>query len=161
MDEFNAQQKERGQPEYYTRFGIATGDCAIGNVGSVDRLNYTAFGSVVNTASRLEGLNKRYGSRILVTEAVFEQVSDRFAMRPLGQVTPKGATKPVTVYELLGSTEDAALLKLAEVWQKAYALELEGKLDEAISLHEVLANQASEDGPAQAVLAELKGNNRH
>ena len=161
LDRFNERQKERGQPEYYTRFGIATGDCAIGNVGSVDRLNYTAFGSVVNTASRIEGLNKRYGSRILVTETVFDQVSDQFALRPLGQVTPKGATHRVTVYELMGPADDPALQEIAKSWQEAYALELEGKLEQALSLHEKFLSDAPGDEPSRIILEELRTGNRH
>ncbi len=95
----------RGEPAMFTRFGLHLGTAVVGNVGSVDRMDFTVLGSVVNLASRLEGLNKHYGTQVLASGAVRDRVADRFLFRPLDSVVPKGATQAVPVFELVGSLE--------------------------------------------------------
>lgn len=97
-EEFSA----RGWPEFYTRFGLHTGEAVVGNVGSSDRMAYTAIGSVVNLASRLEGLNKFHHTQILVSEATYRGAGQSFVFRPVGLVVPKGARDAIEVFELLG-----------------------------------------------------------
>lgn len=91
-----------GGPALRTRMGLHTGMAMVGNVGSSDRMQYTALGASVNLASRVEGLNKQFGTELLVTEAVAEAVGDRFLLRPFGPVVVAGATIPLAVYELVG-----------------------------------------------------------
>jgi adenylate cyclase len=91
-----------GAPALTTRFGINRETVMVGHFGAPDRLSYTALGDGVNLASRLEGLNKEYGTTVLVTEAVFEGAKGRFAFRLLDRVAVKGKTRGVQVYELLG-----------------------------------------------------------
>ncbi|MFN7903410.1 MAG: adenylate/guanylate cyclase domain-containing protein, partial [bacterium] len=68
----------RGWPRLHTRFGVHTGDAIVGNVGSSDRMSYTAIGSMVNLASRLEGMNKVYGTQILIVrrQHPWDQIGD-------------------------------------------------------------------------------------
>jgi len=101
---------ERGWPRLPTRFGVHTGDAVVGNVGSTDRMAWTAIGSMVNLAARLEGLNKHYGTRILITEATREAAGRHFVTRPVDVVVAKGATTPTEIHELLGLAvvDDAA-----------------------------------------------------
>jgi adenylate cyclase len=97
----NAQFEAEGLPPFVTRFGIHLGDAVVGNVGSADRMEYTAQGSSVNLASRLEGLNKEYGTTILVSEAVWKRVGHCFRFNAMGAVIAKGMTTETRVYELI------------------------------------------------------------
>lgn len=73
----NREFESEGLPLFRTRFGIHVGDAVVGNLGSSERMNYTALGTVVNLAARLEGLNKDYGTEILISEAVYTRVKDQ------------------------------------------------------------------------------------
>ncbi|MBF0589765.1 MAG: adenylate/guanylate cyclase domain-containing protein, partial [Magnetococcales bacterium] len=74
----------------------------VGNVGSSERIDYTAIGSTVNMAARAEGLNKFYGTQLLITETVRDSAGPRFICRTMDMVVAKGTTLPILVFELLG-----------------------------------------------------------
>jgi len=110
---------EAGWPMMHTRIGVNTGEAVVGNVGSSDRISYTAIGTTVNTASRLEGLNKQYDTQILVTEATRAAAGANFVFRHVDRVLPKGRRTPVEIHELLGlrravEPKDAPLALTAE-----------------------------------------------
>lgn len=92
----------RGWPRLHTRFGVHSGEAVVGNVGSTDRMAYTAIGSMVNLASRLEGMNKMYGTQILVSESTRLGAGSGFVFRPVDLVLAKGTQDPVEVHELVG-----------------------------------------------------------
>jgi adenylate cyclase len=100
-DALNVQFAAEGLAPFLVRLGIHCGAAVVGNVGSAERMNYTALGNAVNLAARLEGLNKEYGTTILVSEAVQARVADRFRFRPLASVVAKGMTRETFVYELV------------------------------------------------------------
>ena len=100
-DALNAQFEAEGLPPFAVRIGIHCGDAVVGNVGSTERMNYTVLGNSVNLAARLEGLNKGYGTTILVSEVVRERVERRFRFNPIASVTAKGMTTETRVYELV------------------------------------------------------------
>jgi adenylate cyclase len=100
-DALNKQFAAEGLPPFAVRLGIHCGDAVIGNVGSTERMNYTALGNSVNLAARLEGLNKEYGTTILVSEAVRARVVDRFRFDPVASVIAKGMTAETRVWELV------------------------------------------------------------
>jgi adenylate cyclase len=100
-DALNTQFEAEGLPPFAVRFGIHCGDAVVGNVGSTERMNYTALGNSVNLAARLEGLNKEYGTAILVSEAIRERVEHCFRFKPVASVIAKGMTTETRVYELV------------------------------------------------------------
>jgi adenylate cyclase len=102
-EKLNAQFEAEGLKPFFTRFGIHVGEAVVGNLGSTERMNYTALGNTVNLAARLEGLNKQFGTAILVSEAVYLRVQHCFQFRPLESVIAKGMTKGTRVFELVGA----------------------------------------------------------
>lgn len=100
-----AASHEAGKPELRTRIGINTGDALIGNVGARERFNYTPIGDAVNTAARIEAINKDYGTRILIGERTVELLDGRLPTRPVDETSVKGKLQQVRVYELLDSAE--------------------------------------------------------
>ncbi|WEX77632.1 cache domain-containing protein [Sinorhizobium numidicum] len=100
---FNERQKTRGLPEFRTRFGIHTGTAVVGSVGARERLQYTAMGDTVNVASRLEGMNRDYGTTILASGAVVAQCRDVVTFRPLGSAQAKGRATALEIYEVLAA----------------------------------------------------------
>src|SRR4029079_17788098 len=87
----------------HTRFGLHRDRVMVGHFGAPDRMSFTALGDGVNLASRLEGLNKQYGTTIIASEAVHERAGDAFVFRLLDIVAVKGKSQGVRVYELLAA----------------------------------------------------------
>ncbi len=94
--------------------GINTGKVVFGSVGARNRMDFTSIGDTVNLAARLEGANKAYGSKSIITEAVFEKLKDSFVCRELDFIKVKGKNEPVRIYEIL-QTKAAAVDKLFEI----------------------------------------------
>jgi adenylate cyclase len=85
----------------HTRIGINSGDIIAGNIGSSRRMDFTAIGDDVNLAARLEGVNKVYGTRIIIGEATRAQIGDMFVVRELDSITVKGKANPIRIFELV------------------------------------------------------------
>ncbi|MBI5595451.1 MAG: HAMP domain-containing protein [Elusimicrobia bacterium] len=92
----------RGLPTFDIRIGINTGRMIVGNVGSQSHMGYTVLGDAVNTGSRLEQVNKHYGTHILVSEATRKAAGGAVEARELDLLEPRGKKNPIRVYELLG-----------------------------------------------------------
>lgn len=107
LHELNKGFADRGMNTLDIGIGINTGPAVVGNMGADIRFDYTAIGDSVNLASRLEGLNKYYGSHVLVSEDTRTQVGDsRFIFREVDRVRVKGKLQPIVMYELMIANTD-------------------------------------------------------
>jgi adenylate cyclase len=152
MEELKKLQKkwaEEGKPVLDIGIGINSGDMVVGNMGSDMRFDYTVMGDMVNLGSRLEGVNKEYGTNVIISEYTYNDVKDELFCRELDSVIVKGKKLPVKIYELLGERKDA------EKWEKSVGLFKEGLLkyrqglwDEAIVSFRKVLEVKPDDAPS-------------
>src|SRR5439155_737948 len=109
LEALNARWADEGRPPLAMGIGINTGIMKVGNMGSNSRFDYTVLGDSVNLASRLEGLNKEYGTTLIVSKTTLEQTGGVFHDRFLDLVAVKGKREPVEVYEILEAEHDSAI----------------------------------------------------
>ena len=145
---------DRGWPDIQIRIGVSSGPMAVGNMGTDMRFAYTAIGDGVNLASRLEGLNKDYGTRILISEFTRDRLKTVFAVRELDLVRVRGKRVPVRVYELRGegvpSVEEARFISDFEEGLKAFRAR---RYDLSRERFRSCREQQPEDGPTRVMLA--------
>jgi adenylate cyclase len=103
LDDLNAGWAAAGRPVLDIGIGISTGDMVAGNIGSDTIMSYTVIGDTVNLGARLESLNKEYGTRIIISDATRAALKGRYDIRPLGEVTVKGKSRAVAIYEVKSS----------------------------------------------------------
>lgn len=100
LKKLNEELEKEGLPEIKIGIGLFNGKATVGNIGSSERLSYTVMGDTVNTASRLEGLNKEYGTQIIVGESVMKKAKGEYIFKFLGAVKVKGKNEEVNVYTI-------------------------------------------------------------
>jgi adenylate cyclase len=147
---------DRGRPPLHARTGVNSGIMLVGNIGSRYRFSYGVLGDNVNLGSRLEGLNKEYGTEILVGENSVALLGDEFRLREVDMVRVVGKLKTVRIYELLGLAESvpengADLSAFAD-----YAAALEAYRTQhwaaASDLFEAVIGKRGGDGPSATML---------
>jgi adenylate cyclase len=109
LEALNRTWTAQGRPTLAIGVGINTGEMVAGNIGSESIMSYTVIGDAVNLGSRLESLNKQYGTTIIISDATRAGLEGRYDIRPLGDVVVKGKTQPVAIFEVRNSTRAGSL----------------------------------------------------
>ena len=148
----------KGVPPMRTRMGIHTGEALVGNIGFKDRLSYTAIGDTVNLASRLEGLNKVYDTRILISGTTAEDLDGAMTLRLVDRVVVKGRSAGIAVYELLSERDplrEAA--EFLDAWNEALACYDRRLWAEAAERFGRLESLRPTDGPSKVLHSRCAG----
>jgi adenylate cyclase len=146
-----------GKPKLEIGIGLNTGVASVGNMGSSLRYGYTALGDAVNLSSRLEGLNKDYGTHIIANETTYQAAKDDgFIFRELDLLRVKGKLQPVTIYQLVGRQRDfsangsaAELHAQLEEFSRARELYRRREWQTAQRAFQELLDKWPEDGPSR------------
>lgn len=162
LRDLNAEWTRQGKPVFRTRFGLHQGDAVVGNVGSADRLNYTVIGDNVNLGSRLEGINKVYGTYVMVSESIYEKAKDKFLFRLVDVVAVKGKEKGVKIYQMIGKYNDTIAesvtpqdISSAMKTQVAFEAYVKQKWDDAERLYNQLLTETPDDKIAALYLKRI------
>lgn len=131
LAELNKRWEDIGYPSLDIGVGINTGEAVVGNMGAELRFDYTAIGDTVNLASRLEGMNKLYGTAIIISENTYNEVRDGFVLREIDCVKVKGKGRPGRIYELVCEKGAECDLGLLEGFARALSLYRDRRFMEA------------------------------
>jgi adenylate cyclase len=155
--EMQREWEAQGKPQLDIGIGLNSGVASVGNMGSALRYGYTALGDTVNLSSRLEGLNKDYGTHIIVNETTYAATREaKFVYRELDLIRVKGKTQPVMIYELIGRAGEENLYgSIANVqlrldqFAQARTLYRARRWEEAQRAFQIMIDKWPDDGPAR------------
>ncbi len=132
LDSLNQKLKERNLPKIEIGIGIHTGEAIVGEMGSKGRSDYTVIGDSINLGSRIEGLCKTYGAKILISKSTKDKLTKAYKLREIDRVQVKGKDEAVTIFEVLGFGEfNKEERELERIYQNAKNLYKKKRFDEA------------------------------
>ena len=139
------------------RIGIATGEVLVGSIGSELMMSYTVMGDTVNLASRLEGANKEYGGRILVSEATIAGASAAIEAREIDRLVTLGQTQPQAVFEIMGRKGEltAAQLELRSRFSEGLAAYRAQRWEDSRRAFEAALSAVPDDGPSMTFIKRI------
>jgi adenylate cyclase len=154
LAELQVQWRAQGSPVLEIGIGINTGIASVGNMGSSLRYGYTAMGDAVNLSARLEGLNKEYGTQILISEFTRRELQgNQFILREIDFIRVKGKLQPVTIYEVLGpGAQENGGAELVELFSTAREAYKRREWRAASSAWEAILERWPHDGPSRVFL---------
>ncbi len=154
LAELNQQWSGRGMDTIEIGIGLNSGPANVGNMGSEQRLSWTAMGDNVNLASRLEGMTRQYRIPIIISESTHAQVKDRFVTREIDQIRVKGKKHPVTIYQLFAPMSEYSRFELLlNSYNEALECYRTHNWEEAAGkFGPILAASDPRDGPTQVLL---------
>ncbi len=159
-EEINATLFETGKipMPIKTRIGINTGEMVVGNMGTEKKMNYTIMGNDVNLAARLEGVNKKYGTWILVSESTWNETQGTFLGRRLDRVRVVGINTPVQLYNVMAVKTEAneVMLQLCNQFEKAISLYRERKYKEALEAFKECQKIDASDEPTKLYIERMQ-----
>lgn len=158
LAELREDWRERGKPELKMRVGLFTGPAIVGNMGSRQRMDYTMMGDTVNTAARLEGANKLYGTYSLIGEKTFREAGGMVLTREIDLINVMGKIEPIRIYELIGYREDAdaSMIESLEYYANGLKAYKNQRWDNAAVFFEKTLQIMPNDGPSKVMLARCK-----
>ena len=132
LPKINEDFKAQGLPQIDVGIGVNTGEMSVGNMGSETVRSFTVMGDAVNLGSRLEGINKQYGTRIIISEYTYEDIKDEYVAREMDWVRVKGKRQPVRIFELIAHKSKFKHFNLIEEFQKGFEAYHKRNWDNAI-----------------------------
>ncbi len=147
----------KGLPEIDIGIGLNSGEMSVGNMGSLTVRSYTIMGDAVNLGSRLEGINKQYGTRIIISEFTQRAAGESFITREIDWVKVKGKKLPVRIFELMSEgAPSAEATELLKNWNAAFVAYHDKKFTESLNSFNLVLQLVPNDEPSKLYVERCK-----